>query len=63
MRMLRHKLARGFIHLGLAIMPEGSYKTRLREVLWDFRREVQDTISRDTSRHRQHTTKYEDLCQ
>lgn len=59
----RYQLARGLIHIGLAIMPAGTFKTRLLEVLWDFRREVEDTISGDTSRHRQHTTKYEDLCQ
>lgn len=59
----RYQLARGLIYIGLAIMPAGAFKTRLLEVLWDFRREVEDTISGDTSRHRQHTTKYEDLCQ
>ena len=63
MKMLRYGLARGLIHLGLIIMPASAYKTRLQEVLWDLRVETTTRTSGDTSKHRRHTTKYEDLCQ
>lgn len=61
--LARYQLARHLIHIGLAIMPDSKFKTRLLDVLWSLRQEVETTISGDTSRHRQHTTKYEDLCQ
>ena len=63
MKMLRYSLARGLIHLGLIIMPASAYKTRLQEVLWNLRVETTTRTSGDTSKHRRHTTKYEDLCQ
>ena len=63
MKMLRYSLARGLIRLGLIIMPASAYKTRLQAVLWDLWVETTTRTSGDTSKHRRHTTKYEDLCQ
>jgi hypothetical protein len=59
----RYRVARTIIHAGLIIMPASRYKTRLLEVLWDLNAEVMDAVHGDTSKHRLHTTKYEDLCQ
>jgi len=63
MRLLRYRVSRFLIHLGLTLMPPGRYKGRLLEVLWSLHEEVLESNSRDTSKHRQHTTRYEDLCQ
>ena len=51
------------VQLGIALMPNGPYKDRLLEKMWEFDRDVRQEVSGDTSRHRKHTTRYEDLCQ
>lgn len=40
MKMFRYRVARFLIHLGLDIMPECRYKTRLLQVLWELYYEV-----------------------
>jgi len=62
-KLSRYRVAKTLIHAGLHIMPASRYKTRLLEVLWDLNAEVMETVHGDTSKHRLHTTKYEDLCQ
>lgn len=44
--MIRYQIARVLMHTGLWIMPNGAYKHRLLEVLWDLNREVYETIEK-----------------
>ena len=46
MRWFRFWLSRHLIHLGLAVMPQGSAKDELTEVLWSWGRHVAATIAK-----------------
>ena len=55
MRNFRYSVARFLIHLGIAIMPEGRYKTEMLDALWDLFWKVQDTLDAEKAKNEETT--------
>ena len=44
MKTIQYAFSRQIIHFGLWIMPDGKFKRRLLEVLWQLNEEVYTTV-------------------